>query len=242
MELENGYIWKVREKGYMGTARQPTLEMKACQTLRPYLLEVSMTISSFIRLCLGFSENKNRKSSDFFWQKPWTSWESKYRELEEMYIISILSIPTGSQHDSSMNHVMMIFSFAGEVVKFFLCSIMTLIGTFTMSEVLSKRLVGDFFVVRDLSDWTTVKLTLKLRYKAIQLPVATCKSRSFGWFVGAQPMSCFWWGVRLVGKLQHETPKCGTRKESQSVPTFFACLLVEALGLLDLTVYRRNPC
>ena len=49
-----------------------------------------------------------------------------------------------------------------------------------MSEVLSKRLVGDFFVVRDLSDWTTVKLTLNLKYNAIQLPVASLRVICWG--------------------------------------------------------------
>lgn len=60
----------------------------------------------------------------------------------------------------------------------------------------------------------------------------TYKGPSTQWLEVATPDL---WGVfgslKLVGRLLHEHPNCGTRKESQNLPTFFACLLVEVLGL-----------
>lgn len=56
---------------------------------------------------------------------------------------------------------------------------------------------------------------------------------SNSWLQVATPdLSGVFGSLKLVGRLQHEHLNCGTRKESQNLPTFFGmCLLVEVLGL-----------
>ena len=69
-----------------------------------------------------------------------------------------------------------------------------------------------FFFPRDLSDWTWVKLTGNLTYKG----------PSTQWLEVATPdPSGVFGSLKLVGRLQHERPNCGTRKESQKGPYFF---------------------
>ena len=202
------------------------------QTPRPYLLEVSMTISSFIRLWLG----PEKTSSDFVDKQLETVEIANIQQLKKcisLYMSIYIPWSTFSLKIYLSRLAWLdpwtrpLMTFSESLLKwwsFFVWPHDLNWNIQDVSKFFRRRLVGDLynrcFFFREICEiglgWSWLEIwhikALQPNGSKLQLQIF----RVIGW--GTTNVALLIRSLKLVGRLQHEHPNCGTRKESQNRP------------------------